>query len=196
MADDLYLTRQSGITPPSFLWYSWPRRQPEGGPSGYSHVAPLPSEDWRGREDGGGEEVRSGRELSHTQQQFRAGPIARGTRPLAPCAPPQPGQRQHSGNNVHLTSAFWAPEFAQRRNKPHPDSVSADGRWVCPGAASARWPYTGLAVATFPPKSLSSSQEAGQQRHPGPGSPPAPCCLVLHGKHGQPKAGQLLATWW
>lgn len=72
------------------------------------------------------------------QQQLRAGPITRGTRPFAPYAPPQPAQRQHSGNNVHLTSAFWAPEFEQRRNKPHPDSVSADGRWVRPGAAPAR----------------------------------------------------------
>lgn len=106
--------------------------QPEGGPAPQVILKWHPyqvrtGEDWRT-----GREVRSRRKLSHMQQQLQVGPITRGTRPLAPHAPPQPAQRQHSGNNVHLTSAFWAPEFEQRRNKPHPDSVSADGRWGPP----------------------------------------------------------------
>ena len=76
-------------------------------------------------------------------------------------------KKHYSGNNGHLTSVFWAPKSEQRRNKSHPDPLSADGGRASPGAASARWPHPGLTVATFPPKHLRSYKEAGQQRHQG-----------------------------
>lgn len=170
---------------------------------GYSHTAPPPSEEWQedgkwGQESERAEPHAAAEATPWLLPELLDGLITRVTRPLTPDAPPRPGQRwkRYSGNNFHLTSVFWAPKFKQRRNRPHPGPLSAHGGRACPEAAPARWLYPDLTVATVPPKHLHSSQEAGQQRHQGPGSPPAPCCLVLHCKHSRSKAGQLLATWW
>lgn len=83
-----------------------------------------------------GRRVRSRRELSHTRTaaeatlwplpEFLEGLITRVTRPLTPDAPGH-RQKHYSGNNGHLASVFWAPQFEQRRNKSHPDPLSADG---------------------------------------------------------------------
>lgn len=109
--------------------------------SGYS----LPSEE---RKEDGKEGQERERAEPHTAAEatlwplpeFLEGLTTRATGPLTPDAPPRPGQGQkhYSGNVVHLTSVFWAPKFEQRRNKPHPDPLSADGGRASPGAASAR----------------------------------------------------------
>lgn len=112
---------------------------------GYSHTAPPPSEEWQ--EDGKWGQERERAEPHAAAEatpwplpEFLDGLITQVTRPLTPDAPPRPGQRRkrYSGNNFHLTSVFWAPKFKQRRNKPHPDPLSAHGGRACPEAAPAR----------------------------------------------------------
>lgn len=142
-----------------------------------------------------GRRVRSGRELSHTRTaaeatlwplpEFLEGLITRVTRPLTPDAPGH-RQKHYSGNNGHLASVFWAPQFEQRRNKSHPDPLSADGgRAIQHQLASSSisqmatpWPHGGHLPSKASPL-LPGGRPAMASR---------PRCLVLHCKHSRPKA--------
>lgn len=68
MTDNFYLSCPNGLTH-SFLWYSWSKWQPEGRPMPWVTLTQHPHQVRNGKKMGSG--VRSGKELSHTQQQKR-----------------------------------------------------------------------------------------------------------------------------
>lgn len=142
-----------------------------------SHVAPrkVRSGEKTGKEAKGGEQSH-GRNGWWPRPLFQEGLITLVTRPLAPYAPPRPGQ--FSG--------------LQRLNKDEPSAtltlLSAEGRWVwmtshrprshqLPSKGSQLLPGGWPATASRPRVSPSS-------------------VAVSFSKQPRPKTGQLLATWW